>query len=237
MNPNKTYYGDCRLTNFCAYCGKLAETEDHVPSRCFLNEPYPQDMPVVPCCHKCNHEFSKDEEYVSCLIDCMKANTVVPDEIPREKTRRTLLHSPKLQERIASQKREFGGVTVFDVEKERFEKVISKLAYGHLVYENDILSWDSTYSISRWLLSEMSDTLKESFFQPYKGVLLPEVCSHALDHVKLYQEDDGDISFYSYWYPVQKGRYAYCVSPDSNKVKFVIADFLAVEVQIIDSSL
>ena len=234
MNPNKTYYGDSRLTDFCAYCGGLAETEDHVPSRCFLDKPYPKDLPVVPCCHKCNHDFSVDEEYVSCLIDCMKANTVVPDAIPREKTRKTLLHSPKLQERIALQKREFGGVTIFDIENERFEKVIRKLAYGHLAYENDTLSWDSTISITQWLLSEMSGSQKESFFQPYKGTLLPEVSSHGLEHVVLYSVGDEVDSFSSPWITVQKGRYAYCVSPESNRVKLIIADFLAVEVQIIE---
>lgn len=127
MNPNKKYYGDSRLNHFCAYCGNLAETEDHVPSRCFLDEPYPQDMPVVPCCHKCNHDFSEDEEYVSCIIDCMKADEVIPNRIQRVKTRKTLLHSPKLQERIASQKRDFGGLTFYDFEKDRFEKVIRKL--------------------------------------------------------------------------------------------------------------
>ena len=34
---------------------------------------------------------------------------------------------------------------------------------------------------------------------------------------------------------VQDGRYRYCVSPDSTKVKFVIAEYLAVEVSIGDS--
>ena len=63
MNTNKHYYGDSRLNNYCAYCGGPAETEDHVPSRCFLDKPYPQDLPVIPCCHKCNYEFSKDEEF------------------------------------------------------------------------------------------------------------------------------------------------------------------------------
>ena len=234
MNPNKTYYGDSRLTDFCAYCGSLAETEDHVPSRCFLDEPYPQDMPVVPCCYKCNHDFSVDEEYVSCLIDCMKFDTVIPDEIPREKTRRTLLHSPKLQERIALQKREFGGKTVFDYEKERFEKVMHKLAYGHLAFENDILSWDSTCNISMWRLPEMSNSQKKAFFQTYKGSLLPEVSSHGLEHVVLYSIDNDVDSFSNPWITVQEGRYSYCVSPDSDRVKFIIADFLAVEVQIIE---
>ena len=40
------------------------------------------------------------------------------------------------------------------------------------------------------------------------------------------------MQFAAPWVIVQEGRYAYCVSPDSNKVKFVIADYLAVEVSI-----
>lgn len=232
MNPNKRYYGDSRLNNYCAYCGGPAETEDHVPSRCFLDKPYPQNMPVIPCCHKCNHEFSKDEEYVSCLIDCLKANTAIPCRVQREKTRNTLMHSPKLQERIALQIRDFGGLTIYDYEKDRFEKVIRKLAFGHLAFENDILLGDSTYIISMWLLPEMSDLQRHAFFQPYKGSLLPEVCSHGLEHIVLHYEDRCVQSISSYWIPVQEGRYSYCVSPDGDKVKFVIADYFAVEVCI-----
>ena len=232
MNTNKHYYGDSRLNNYCAYCGGPAETEDHVPSRCFLDKPYPQDLPVIPCCHKCNHEFSKDEEYVSCLIDCLKANTAIPCRVQREKTRNTLMHSPKLQERIASQIRDFGGLTIYDYEKDRFEKVIRKLAFGHLAFENDILLCDSTYNISMRLLLEMSDSQRYTFFQPYNGTLLPEVCSHGLEHVVLHYEDGGVHSFSSFWNTVQEGRYSYCASPDGNKVKFVVADYLAVEVCI-----
>ena len=235
MNPNKTYYADDRLNDCCAYCGDFAETEDHVPSRCFLNEPHPQNMPVVPCCHKCNHDFSLDEEYVACFIDCMKENTVDPNKIQREKTRNSLMHSPRLQERIASQIRDFGGMTIYDIEKDRFEKIICKLAYGHLAYENDSLLWDSTYDISMWLLPKMSDAQKHSFFEPYTGTILPEVCSHGLSHIALHYGEDGMNSCSSCWITVQKNRYSYCVSPDSNKVKFIIADFLAAEVQITEN--
>lgn len=233
MKGNKTYYADDRLNDCCAYCGNFAETEDHVPSRCFLDKPYPQNMPVVPCCHKCNHDFSIDEEYVSCFIDCMKANTADPNKIQREKTRKTLLHSSKLQERIASQIRDFGGETIFDLEKDRFEKVVRKLAYGHLAYENDLLSWNSTYQISLRLLAEMSESQKRYFFEPYRGNLLPEVNSHGLEHIMLYRETDGACSFYSTWVVVQENRYSYCVSSDGSRIKFIIADFLAVEVRIL----
>ncbi|MBO7478039.1 MAG: hypothetical protein J6U04_08925 [Salinivirgaceae bacterium] len=226
---------DRRLENICAFCGSFAETEDHVPSRCFLDKPYPQNMPVVPCCRKCNHGFSKDEEYISCFIDCMKANTADPNKIQREKTRKTLMHSPKLQERIASQIRDFGGVTIYDYEKDRLNRVVRKLAYGHLSYENDTLSWDSTYHISMWLLPALSESQKCSFFEPYEGELLPEVGSRSLlNNVVLIQGNNEECTFLSNWITVQENRYSYCVSPESNRVKFIIADYLAVEVHIIE---
>lgn len=233
MNTNKTYYADDRLNNCCAYCGDFAETEDHVPSRCFLDEPYPQNMPVVPCCHKCNHVFSLDEEYVSCFIDCMKENTADPNKIQREKTRNTLLHSSKLQERIASQIKEFGGMTIFDYEKDRFERVIHKLAFGHLAYENDMLLWDSSCNISMWLFPEMSYSQKQLFFKPYFGDILPEVGSrNLLNNNVLISRNNEECIFLSKWITVQENRYSYCVSPESNRVKFIIADYLAAEVRI-----
>lgn len=233
MNTNKTYYADDRLNDCCAYCGDFAETEDHVPSRCFLDEPHPQNMPVVPCCHKCNYDFSLDEEYVSCFIDCMKENTADPNKIQREKTRNTLLHSSKLQERIASQIKEFGGMTIFDYEKDRFERVIHKLAFGHLAYENDMLLWDSSCNISMWLLPEMSYSQKQLFLKPYFGDILPEVGSrNLLNNNVLISGNNEECIFLSKWITVQENRYSYCVSPESNRVKFIIADYLAAEVHI-----
>lgn len=231
MKQDKKYYGDTRLNNFCAFCGCPTETEDHVPSKCFLNKPHPQDLPVIPCCYKCNHDFSLDEEYVSCMIDCMKAGTASPDLVKRKKTRKSLLHNPKLQKRISAQIRNFGGVLLYDIEKERFEKVFRKLAFGHLAYENDTLAWEIPYTIRINLLSDMSDSQRECFFRPYRGEL-SEVRSHGLEHVMLCYEDDGSYSYLSPWITIQEGRYRYCVSPNGNIVKFVIAEYIAVEVRI-----
>ena len=41
-----------------------------------------------------------------------------------------------------------------------------------------------------------------------------------------------DIPYLSPRVTIQEGRYRYCVSPNGNIVKFVIAEFLAVEVNI-----
>jgi hypothetical protein len=229
MNPNKTYYADDRLNNCCAYCGGFAETEDHVPSRCFLDKPYPQNMRVVPCCQKCNHDFSIDEEYVSCLIDCMKEKTTNTNLIRRKKTRKTLSHSFGLSERIKSQFRKFADIEICDIEKNRFELVMSKLAFGHLAHENSSINWDSEYKVDMWLLENMSNLLLNDFENPYSGDVVPEVGSNSLSRI-LVGLDDSAIC--CDWVMVQNGRYRYCVSPDSTKVKFVIAEYLAVEVSI-----
>lgn len=229
MNPNKTYYADDRLNNCCAYCGGFAETEDHIPSRCFLDKPYPQNMRVVPCCQKCNHDFSIDEEYVSCLIDCLKEKTTNPNLIRREKTRKTLSHSAGLLERIKSQIRKFADIEICDIEKSRFELVMYKLAFGHLAYENSSINWDSEYKVDMWLLENISRPLLNVFEKPYSRDVVPEVGSNSLSHI-LVGLDDSAIC--SDWIVVQNGRYRYCVSPDSTKVKFVIAEYLAVEVSI-----
>lgn len=223
---------DWRLKNICVYCGMPAETLDHVPSKCFLDEPYPKNLKSVQCCGRCNHKFSSDEEYVSCIIDCIKEKTTNPNIIKREKTRKTLSHSFGLLERIKSQFRMFADVEVCDIEKSRFELVMYKLAFGHLAYENSSINWDSDYKVDMWVLEEMSKPLLNDFEMPYYGDVVPDVGSNYLSHVLVGMDESAICSD---WIVVQDGRYRYCVSPDSTKVKFVIADYLAVEVSIGDS--
>ena len=51
---------------------------------------------------------------------------------------------------------------LYDIEKERFEKVFRKLAFGYLAYENDTLAWDIPYSICA----------KKLNLQPFKTAFL-----------------------------------------------------------------
>lgn len=67
MDPRHLFV-DKRLTGICVYCGGEPSTRDHVPSKVFLDEPYPENnLPVVPACETCNNSFSLDEE-VCCLF-------------------------------------------------------------------------------------------------------------------------------------------------------------------------
>ena len=224
------------MENTCAYCGGYAITEDHVPSKCFLDHPHPDNPPVVPCCEKCNREFSIDEEYVSCFIDCVKEHTVIPEDIRREKMRKSLIHTPKLARLVESQIYDFGSVIQYEPDISRFEKVMRKLVFGHLAYMNDTLIFDSGIEVTMSFLQEMPPLRRAVFERPYTGLLLPEVGSRALERLAvaiIYENDNSKlISSFANWDVVQQGRYRYCVSPDSNKVKLVIAECFAAEINV-----
>ncbi len=64
MDPKKLFI-DERLKGNCAYCGAVADSRDHIPSRVLLDEPYPENIPVAESCTKCNGGFSSDEEYLA----------------------------------------------------------------------------------------------------------------------------------------------------------------------------
>lgn len=110
--------------------------------------------------------------------------------------------------------------------------VVRKLAFGHLAFENNHLIWGSELRFSMWLVPEMRESQRTTFFKPYTGDLLPEVNSHCLEYILLFDNAKIVMQFAAPWVTVQEGRYAYCVSPDRNKVKFVIAGYLAVEASI-----
>lgn len=128
-------YGDERQSAFCAYCGGPTETRDHVPSRVLLDEPYPDNLPVVPACESCNSSFSKDEEYLACLVECVLRGVVGAEGIQRTKIRRILEAKPALRAMLEEARSAANGQVVFDVQHDRVRNVVLKLARGHTAFE------------------------------------------------------------------------------------------------------
>jgi len=53
----------------CAYCGEERElTDDHVPPKLLLEEPFPDNLITVPACAPCNHGFQRDDEYTRDMV-------------------------------------------------------------------------------------------------------------------------------------------------------------------------
>src|ERR1039457_1039218 len=129
-------YADDRLVVGCIYCHGDADTREHVPSRILLDEPYPDNLPFLPACAKCNQGFSLDEEYFACLIECARTGSI--DRVERPKIRRILQDSPALAARIMQARTVAdNGDIVFNTENDRVRSVVLKLARGHAVYELD----------------------------------------------------------------------------------------------------
>src|SRR5947209_4242750 len=119
-------YSDERLRGACVFCGGPDETADHVPSRVFLDEPYPENLPCVSACADCNRNFSLDEEYVACLLGCVQAGNADPSAMRRAKVARILERKPELGARILAARTITPSGTMFTPEAERVRNVIVK---------------------------------------------------------------------------------------------------------------
>ena len=212
----------------CSYCGESPDTRDHVPSRILLEEPYPQNLPVVPCCDKCNQGFSLDEEYIACLLECVLCGTTDIEQLQREKIKRILQNKEPLRQKILKSKVEIEGQVSFNVELDRMENVLIKLAKGHAKYENSEPIFEKPTSIGFKPVPTMTQNEIDTFLADTPLTKSPEVGSRAMQNFLI----DSNNNTYSHWTIVQPEIYSYSVSvtPGRLSVKIILWDYLAAEV-------
>ncbi len=219
-------YGDERELAFCAFCGGDPATRDHCPSRVLLDEPYPDNLPVVGACAKCNSNFSADEEYLACLVGCVLAGSTDPLKIHRPKIQRILADKPALRSRIEQARAVVGEDTVFQAEMHRVHAVVTKLAQGHALYELHLPCRGKPTAIGVKPLALMTDREREHFEFPTAPLLWPEVGSRAMQRLLI----DG-ASPDAPWIVVQEGMYRLHVSPANGvQIRIVINEYLACHV-------
>ena len=231
---------DDRLINGCIYCGGPADTRDHVPSRILLDPPYPENLPVVGACKTCNQGFSKDEQYLVCLLEAALAGSTDPGEIRRASVARAMKRSPALRARIESAKTTWHNRTVFVPEEDRIKNVMLKLARGHAAFE---LSQPCTQEPDHYwcgALESLSEEQREGFDAVHIQQLFGEIGSRSIQRiyaveVTLQSESDGQKKMQvmvNDWVEVQESNYRYLAIDDINGViiRIVISDYLACEV-------
>jgi hypothetical protein len=248
MDPGKPFV-DERLLGRCAYCGGAPETRDHVPPKIFLDDPLPENLPVVDACLRCNSEASADEQYLACLLDCVVTGSACPCKSHREKVRSTLEKRPALQSFIDAGRRPgLGGGLLWTPDPQRVENIILKLARGHIAYEysetqhdepeyveyrplpwnTDLFRGIPTSSVEYRPLPLMSAEEIRSFEQNPLLQAWPEIGSRAFIRAVVATgvpyTNDG-------WQVIQEARYRYTVScTPAIQVKFVLGEYLACEV-------
>lgn len=216
-------YGDERTLAFCAFCGGETGTRDHCPSRVFLDEPYPDNLQIVPACTICNTGFSADEEYFACFVSCVIAGSTEPEEMPREKTKRILKAKPFLRARIEQARSTSDGKVFFKPEHERMIAVVTKMAQGHALYELHESCAREPNDVKYLPLSLMSNAERKAFETPEPSDVWPEVGSRAM----LRLINGADVAPGG-WLIVQPGRYRFHASVGNNvDVRIVIHEYLA----------
>ncbi len=233
-------FADNRLIRGCIYCNGLPDTRDHVPSKCLLEKPYPENLPVVGCCYSCNQGFSKDEQYFICLLECVLCGSTDLEKIERLSVRRMLENTPSLRKRIENSKTKVNGQIVFIPEMERINNVMLKLAQGHCAFElgqsfnaEPIHFWSGPLLI---LSQEEQENFNAAHFPQFFG----EVGSRNMQRLQVIQisklDENGKEQItemiFNDWIEVQKDRYRYLAIEELGQIviRIVISEYYACEV-------
>jgi hypothetical protein len=227
MDPRKLFSDD-RLRGACSYCGGVPNTRDHVPSKVLLDEPYPNDLPVVDCCTSCNQGFSLDEEYLACFLSCVVSGSTDPAEQTSPKIARILRRKMALVARIqSSNTKSEHGSSIWMPEEDRVRSVLTKLARGHLAYEMSVPRIDEPLYVVYTPLHCLSKQDANEFLIPPDSHGYPEIGSRAFINM-LVCGDDAWSEGYDDWNIVQPKKYEYLVSQsDGDFVRLLIWNYLA----------
>lgn len=220
--------GDTRNKGFCAHCGGPEETRDHNPSKVFLDEPLPQNLPVASSCKVCNAGFSDDEEYVACLLECVIAGQVDAERLMRPAIAKTLAGNQRLQREIRAARREQDGQVLWDPDPKRLRRIALKLARGLVDFELNEPQLHAPDGLGLTPLLLMSADDRKIFEGEPGGLALwPEIGSRAFHRLVLDHED----SFVDGWIVVQQDRFRYRVTQeDGMRVRMVLREYLAIDV-------
>ena len=115
----------------CVYCGKDAsETRDHVPPKCLLSKPYPDNLLTVPSCEACNAGSGKDEEYFRLIIVGLMCHTAEADLLFDGSISRSMDRNSKIEELMFASLRPAHTDVILEVDYPRIFRIAEKITRG-----------------------------------------------------------------------------------------------------------
>lgn len=223
-------YSDERQKAFCAYCGGVTETWDHIPPKVFLNRPLPNNLPKIPACEECNNGSSQAEQYLACLIECTLAGSSRWEDIKRNHIALTLKRDRRIKSQMDNARQPMlDGSSWFRVEDSRIRAVILKLARGHAAYELATPLLEAPESVVMTTFVQMGAQSRRVFESTPEVSVLPEVGSRAM---YLLIENGSGRRVDQPWIVVQSDNYRYVAVVNYTHliVRLVIREYLACEV-------
>lgn len=214
------------IYNHCPFCGNPADTQDHVPSKGFIDNIPKEGLRTIPCCKTCNNSFSLDEEYTFCAIECYVCETLTTEGIQREKVRATLNHSPKILYSI--QELNKGNTSNhIKIDWERVKNTIRKNLIGHAYFE---LSVEIEDIQDFWVtdVNCLNKTEKDVFFSVELSKIYPEIGTRLSTTPMIITLDGQPLNYLiNNWQIVDDQNYKYFVSVKDKIVKACIRNRIA----------
>ena len=225
----------------CVHCGMEPDaenvTKEHIPSKCLLIRPYPQELMTLTACRNCNGSYSHDEEYMAALLAAVLAGSTDSGKQVLAGPTHMFETKPSLRAKIEEAKTEsrtlFGETEIsFAPELERIERVVVKNARCHVVYDLD--QWmpsDPDYALAVPLLRFSNNHIEEfeSVQAGHSG--WTEVGTRMFQRECFaFGPDEGDMT--GPWVVVQDGVYRYTVvdTEQGLLVRSILHEYLATEV-------
>ena len=223
-------FSDERLADYCAFCGGFPDTRDHVPPRVFLDRPYPDNLPVVGACLKCNGGASLDEEYIACLLEVAAHGSADPAHLSRPKIARILTKKPQLAAKLAEYLNQNGRFILSTDDRVRLKAVIEKMARSLWAYETSETAGLLDVEVRVAPVAGLDRAQLERFYELSETDLFPEIGSRMFVRVL---EGNNEI-LGNEWIEPQIGRFAYAVEvfPEGGRVKMVLGEYMAAEVDL-----
>ena len=229
-----TDFSDNRHKAWCIHCGQgiggLETNRDHVPSKSFLDDPYPSDLPVIEICQKCNTSFSTDEEYFAAFLGATLSGSTEANLQKTAAAARIFSRNKSLKERIDGRRRKYttiGGEEriIWMPEMERIQNVVIKNARGHVYYELGQPAFGEPTSLMIQPLETMSPEDRSSFLRIDYGMGWPEIGSRMFTRLIAGQD------MHDCWIVVQGGVYRFAVVEDSGfDVRIIMREYLAAQI-------
>lgn len=183
----------------CIFCGKFADTQEHIPPKQFFKGHPDKPLITVLSCKSCNASFQKDEDffrqfYASMLMErSSEAKKLMDGEISR-----SILRKPALGSQMFSQmklvdaytksgiyKGKMTMYTVSDSDKSRINRVVIKVIKGLFFHEFGKTIPEDWITKIIWITPkvEKEQKLDEMAKQPFWRVIKEDTFAYWVNYV------------------------------------------------------
>ena len=214
-------FSDERISSRCCFCGGDGSTGDHVPSKAFFDEPFPENLMKVRCCKECNNSFSSGEEYAACVIEVARCGSL---DVERAKVKRMLAHNSSGCADILSAAKAIRTSVMPRVNDSTIERIMEKIARGLATFLAGM--WVRDLQCEMMMLPKLSHEERMVFEESQGHEIWPEVGSRLMQMMVVRNPD----VLMPQWEVCQKDRFRYMIIQKSDlcEVRMVFSEYLGV---------